>query len=274
MGGTGSASTMPSTAARSPISSPIRASTARSSATPGSGPRKTSAASTPSPPCPSPRRTNCVRLAPPADPVGTHLIPPLGEIARIFSTSGTTGTPSYVPLTSRRHRRLGARLEPLLLRLRRSARHIAWSRPTAPAHSSPASPSTPSTASASPTSPSAAAAPTASFPRSSLLKADTIALTPSYALHIAEWAAARGIDLAASSVERLLVAGEPGGGEPALRARLEDGVGCRRHRGDGHRRHLRFALGRVPREAGHALQRPRLRPFRADRRRRPASRSR
>ena len=35
----------------------------------------------------------------PDEPVGTHLIPPLSEIARIFSTSGTTGTPSYVPLT-------------------------------------------------------------------------------------------------------------------------------------------------------------------------------
>ncbi len=59
-----------------------------------------------------------------------------------------------------------------------------------------------------------------------MLKADTVALTPSYALHIAEWTAERGIDLASSSVERLLVAGEPGGGEPATRARLEAAWGA------------------------------------------------
>ncbi len=54
-----------------------------------------------------------------------------------------------------------------------------------------------------------------------------MALTPSYALHLAELAEARGIDLAGSSVRRLLVAGEPGGGEPALRARLEAAWGAR-----------------------------------------------
>ncbi len=52
-------------------------------------------------------------------------------------------------------------------------------------------------------------------------------MTPSYAAHLVEWAAERGIDLAASSVERVLVAGEPGGGEPPFRANLEAGWGAR-----------------------------------------------
>ena len=51
-------------------------------------------------------------------------------------------------------------------------------------------------------------------------------LTPSYAAHLIEWAAERGFDLAGSSVRRVLVAGEPGGGEPALRAQLEAGWGA------------------------------------------------
>ena len=34
-----------------------------------------------------------------ADPIGTHLAAPIREVARIFSTSGTTGAPSYIPLT-------------------------------------------------------------------------------------------------------------------------------------------------------------------------------
>ena len=51
-------------------------------------------------------------------------------------------------------------------------------------------------------------------------------LTPSYAAYLVEWAAERGRDLQASSVKRVLVAGEPGGGEPAFRARLEEGWGA------------------------------------------------
>src|SRR5581483_8313639 len=54
-----------------------------------------------------------------------------------------------------------------------------------------------------------------------LLRPGAAVLTPSYAAHLVEVAQTRGIDLAASSVMRVLVAGEPGGGEPAFRARLE-----------------------------------------------------
>ena len=54
-----------------------------------------------------------------------------------------------------------------------------------------------------------------------LLKPTAVVMTPSYASHLAEWARERGFDLQGSSVRRVLVAGEPGGGEPAMRARLE-----------------------------------------------------
>jgi phenylacetate-CoA ligase len=60
-----------------------------------------------------------------------------------------------------------------------------------------------------------------------LLAPEAAVLTPSYAAYLVEWAAERGFDLAGSSVERVLVAGEPGGGEPALRAKLEAGWGAR-----------------------------------------------
>jgi phenylacetate-CoA ligase len=59
------------------------------------------------------------------------------------------------------------------------------------------------------------------------MRPDTIVLTPSYAGYLIEWAAARGKDLRSSSVNRLIVAGEPGGGEPAYRAMLEEGWGAR-----------------------------------------------
>jgi phenylacetate-CoA ligase len=53
------------------------------------------------------------------------------------------------------------------------------------------------------------------------------ALTPSYAAYLIEAAGERGFDLRGSSVRRVLVAGEPGGGEPAFRAKLEEGWGAR-----------------------------------------------
>ena len=60
-----------------------------------------------------------------------------------------------------------------------------------------------------------------------LLRPEAAVLTPSYAAYLVEWAAERDPISAASSVERVLVAGEPGGGEPAFRAQLEEGWGAR-----------------------------------------------
>jgi len=45
--------------------------------------------------------------------------------------------------------------------------------------------------------------------------------TPTYALRLAEVAAANDIDLRASSVTRIIVAGEPGGSIPSIRTRIE-----------------------------------------------------
>jgi phenylacetate-CoA ligase len=53
------------------------------------------------------------------------------------------------------------------------------------------------------------------------LRPEAAVLTPSYAAYLAE-----NFDLRASSVVRVLVAGEPGGGEPAFRATLEEGWGA------------------------------------------------
>jgi phenylacetate-CoA ligase len=56
----------------------------------------------------------------------------------------------------------------------------------------------------------------------------TIALcTPTYALRLAEVAREEGIALRAGSVKVLIVAGEPGGGIPATRRRIEDAWGAR-----------------------------------------------
>jgi len=159
------------------------------------------------------------------EPVGTHLTASSDEIVRIYSTSGTTGTPSYIPLTS----------PDLEVWVRTSARSYAASG-LMPGER---------LVSTYNAGPFVAGAALGAFDRLGLchipvgsgnterlvaavelLKPTVVAMTPSYALHLAEWAAARGKDLAKSSVKRVMVAGEPGGGEPAMRAKLEAGWGA------------------------------------------------
>ncbi|MFK7788806.1 MAG: phenylacetate--CoA ligase family protein, partial [Phycisphaeraceae bacterium] len=55
---------------------------------------------------------------------------------------------------------------------------------------------------------------------------DTVCCTPTYAMHLEQVAKQEGIDLAGSSVERLIVAGEPGGSLPAVRDRIESAWGA------------------------------------------------
>ncbi len=58
-------------------------------------------------------------------------------------------------------------------------------------------------------------------------RATVVCCTPTYALHMAETAAAEGIELAASDVRVVVVAGEPGGSIPPTRSRIEAAFGAR-----------------------------------------------
>ena len=164
--------------------------------------------------------------ATPENPIGTHLCADASEIVRIYSTSGTTGTPSYIPLTVR----------DLDDWVTGSARSYAASGITTGQR----------IVSTYNAGPFVAGAALASFDRIGLchvpvgtgnterllraielLRPAAAVLTPSYAEYVVEAAADRGLDIAGSSIERVLVAGEPGGGEPAFRARLEEGWGAR-----------------------------------------------
>ncbi len=53
-------------------------------------------------------------------------------------------------------------------------------------------------------------------------EATVVCCTPTYAMRMAEVAAAEGIDLKETSVRMIVVAGEPGGAIPATRARIEE----------------------------------------------------
>jgi phenylacetate-CoA ligase len=162
----------------------------------------------------------------PDNPIGAHLCATPAEIVRIYSTSGTTGTPSYIPLTA-------GDLDNWVTGSARSyaTSGIAAGQRIVTTYNA---------------GPFVAGAALAAFERVGLghipvgtgnserlmraielLRPQAAVLTPSYAAYLVEWAAERDFDLRSSSVERVLVAGEPGGGEPAFRARLEEGWGAR-----------------------------------------------
>jgi phenylacetate-CoA ligase len=162
----------------------------------------------------------------PDNPIGTHLAAMPSEIVRIYSTSGTTGTPTYIPLTA-------GDLDNWETGSARSyaASGIAAGQRILTTYNA---------------GPFVAGAALAAFDRIGLchipvgtgntdrlmlaleqLRPEAIVLTPSYAAYLTEWAAERDVDLPRSSVERVLVAGEPGGGEEAFRARLEEGWGAK-----------------------------------------------
>jgi phenylacetate-CoA ligase len=162
----------------------------------------------------------------PGRPVGAHLCAERAEIVRIYSTSGTTGSPSYIPLTA----------GDLDNWVTGSARSYAASGVSAGER----------IVSTYNAGPFVAGAALAAFDRIRLchipvgtgnserlvraideLRPEAAVLTPSYATYLVEWAAERNFDLRGSSVRRVLVAGEPGGGEPAFRAQLEEGWGAR-----------------------------------------------
>jgi phenylacetate-CoA ligase len=162
----------------------------------------------------------------PDNPIGAHLCVGGEEIVRIYSTSGTTGTPSYIPLTA----------GDLDNWVTGSARSYAASGVSAGQRAV-------TTYNAGPFVAGAAldaleriglahvpvgTGNTERLARAiELLRPEVAMLTPSYAAYMIEWAAEHDLDLPASSVEHVLVAGEPGGGEPAFRAKVEQGWGAR-----------------------------------------------
>ncbi len=154
------------------------------------------------------------------NPFGEHLCAKRHELVRIYSTSGTTGEPSYIPLTA-------GDLENWVTGSARSyaASGVAAGQRIVSTYNA---------------GPFVAGAALAAFDRIGLchipvgtgnterlvqairrLEPEAAVLTPSYAAYLAETH-----DLRESSVRRVLVAGEPGGGEPAFRARLEAGWGA------------------------------------------------
>ncbi|GAB4193470.1 MAG: AMP-binding protein [Thalassobaculales bacterium] len=159
-------------------------------------------------------------------PFGSHLGVARADIARVFSTSGTTGTPSYIPLTrrdimdwvtigSRSYARSGLSAGDAIVTAYNAGPFVAGLalesfQNLGLMHIPVGTGNTERLVTAL-----------------RLLAPQALACTPSYASYIAEWAAGHGFDVRDAGVRRILVAGEPGGGEPDVRRKLEETWGAR-----------------------------------------------
>ena len=158
-------------------------------------------------------------------PLGRHLAAPVERVRRIYSTSGTTGDPSYIAVTDAdlaAWTEIGARSY-AATGIARGQRAVltynsgpfvagavldAWSRI------------------------GATVIPVGSGNTERLVKAfqrlgaEALGCTPSYALYLADWCRERDLEPRELGVRVLSVAGEPGGGEDATRRAIEDAFGA------------------------------------------------
>lgn len=59
------------------------------------------------------------------------------------------------------------------------------------------------------------------------MHADGISCTPSYALYMIDWCNQHGIDTNSLGIKNMITAGEPGGGDPMIRDKIETAFGCK-----------------------------------------------
>jgi phenylacetate-CoA ligase len=151
-------------------------------------------------------------------PLGAYAAVPISSLARIYSTSGTSGTPLYIPLTRNdveQWREIGRRTY--------SCNGLKAGERVVTTYG--AGPFVAGASLAAFEAIGAVHVPVGVGNTDKLLAAvqrlepEALACTPSYALHIAEVAAARRVSLA--PIQRVIVGGEPGGGEEAFRNRLQ-----------------------------------------------------
>ena len=151
-------------------------------------------------------------------PLGAHAAIEISQAARIYSTSGTSGAPLYIPLTRsdvEQWREIGRRTY--------SRNGLKPGERVVTTYG--AGPFVAGASLAAFEAIGAVHIPVGVGNTEKLLAAierlqpEALACTPSYALHVAEVAAAKGASLA--PVQRIIVGGEPGGGEESFRGKLQ-----------------------------------------------------
>jgi len=159
-------------------------------------------------------------------PFGAHLAAAPERILRIYSTSGTTGVPCYIAITPRDLHlwtEISARSY-VATGVRRGRRVVSTYN---------LGPFVAGAAGETMNKIGCTHIPVGTGNTERLigavqrLGADVIMATPSYAVHLIDWCRARGIATETLGVRQIAVAGEPGGGDPVIRRRIEDAFRCK-----------------------------------------------
>lgn len=159
-------------------------------------------------------------------PFGEHLACDPGDLVRIYSTSGTTGVPCFIGLTHND-------LDMIATNVARGYSAAGFAPRQKIAVSVNAGPFVAGAVYAGFDMIGCTTIPVGTGNTERLvsairtLGATGIACTPSFGLYLADWCDERGIDTCGLRLRNMVTAGEPGGGDPLVRGRLERAFGCR-----------------------------------------------
>jgi phenylacetate-CoA ligase len=159
-------------------------------------------------------------------PFGEHLACDPQDLVRIYSTSGTTGLPCFIGLTR-------ADLDMFATNVARGYTAAGFSPRQRLVISANAGPFVAGAAYHGFDKIGCTVIPVGTGNTERLvtairrLGATGISATPSYGLYLLDWCSQRGIDTRTLGLTNMITAGEPGGGDPMIRARLEGAFGCR-----------------------------------------------
>ena len=157
-------------------------------------------------------------------PLGNHRACALGDVIRVYSTSGTTGNPTYIGLTA--HDRDV---------WREMACRAMWTGGMRPEHVVPLPIGTFFIAASYGEAiehlgamlvPVGVGATDRFLGAVRNLSADFVLSTASFPLYLVDYCEGKGIDSRALGIKGFFVGGEPGGGIPQVRRRIEDAFGC------------------------------------------------
>ncbi len=159
-------------------------------------------------------------------PFGEHLACPPEELQRVFSTSGTTGVPCYLGLTR-------SDIDMYATNVARGYSAAGFSKGQRIVVGFNAGPFVAGAVYYGFDKIGCTVIPVGTGNTERLvtaiqkLNATGISCTPSYGLYLIDWCQQHGIETRSLGLENMITAGEPGGGDPLIRGRIEDAFGCR-----------------------------------------------
>ncbi len=158
-------------------------------------------------------------------PFGSHLASPPENLRRVFSTSGTTGVPCYLGLTEND-------IDAYATNVARGYSAAGFSRGQRIVVGFNAGPFVAGAVYYGFDKIGCTVIPVGTGNTERMvtairkLGATGVSCTPSYGLYLIDWCQEHGIETRTLGLKNMITAGEPGGGDPLIRARIEEAFGC------------------------------------------------